>query len=99
MPGRQRALLHLSQMDHRRISHPRDLNFQIGQELSVKYFGKDPTGRIRISRKALLKNPLRKNAEVDMKDRKNDSSSFATALEKAILKEERKYKNGNGQGN
>ena len=97
MPGRQRALLHLSQMDHRRISHPRDLNFQIGQELSVKYFGKDPMGRIRISRKALLKNPLRKNAEADISNRKTDSS-FATALERAILKEERKYKNENGQG-
>ena len=97
MPGRQRALLHLSQMDHRRISHPRELNFQIGQELSVKYFGKDPMGRIRISRKALLKNPLRKNADVDMSNKKADSSLFATALEKAILKEERKHKNSNGQ--
>lgn len=36
------------------VSHPSALGIQVGQDVSVKYFGRDPaSGKIRLSRKAL----------------------------------------------
>lgn len=47
-------LLHNSQLDQRKILHPSALGLEVGQEIQVKYFGRDPaTGQIRISRKVL----------------------------------------------
>ena len=36
------------------VWHPTDLGMELGQELQVKYYGKDPvTGQARLSRKVL----------------------------------------------
>jgi len=48
------VLLPNSQLDQRKIHHPSALGLEIGQEIQVKYFGRDPvSGQIRISRKVL----------------------------------------------
>lgn len=48
------VLLPNSQLDQRKIHHPSALGLEIGQELQVKYFGRDPvSGQVRISRKVL----------------------------------------------
>ncbi|CAH1791369.1 unnamed protein product, partial [Owenia fusiformis] len=53
-PAMQPALVHNSQLDQRRVNHPSALGFEIGQDISVKYFGRDPaSGRLRLSRKVL----------------------------------------------
>ncbi|NXJ13030.1 PNPT1 nucleotidyltransferase, partial [Odontophorus gujanensis] len=53
-PNMTPALLHNSQLDQRKIKHPSALGLEVGQEIQVKYFGRDPTdGRMRLSRKVL----------------------------------------------
>ncbi|KAK9541317.1 hypothetical protein VZT92_001370 [Zoarces viviparus] len=53
-PNMSAVLLHNSQLDHKRIKHPSALGLEVGQQIQVKYFGRDPTdGRMRISRKVL----------------------------------------------
>uniref|UniRef100_A0AAQ6AQH9 Polyribonucleotide nucleotidyltransferase 1, mitochondrial n=1 Tax=Amphiprion ocellaris TaxID=80972 RepID=A0AAQ6AQH9_AMPOC len=53
-PNMSAVLLHNSQLDHKRIKHPSALGLEVGQEIQVKYFGRDPTdGRMRLSRKVL----------------------------------------------
>uniref|UniRef100_A0A4W6FA00 polyribonucleotide nucleotidyltransferase n=1 Tax=Lates calcarifer TaxID=8187 RepID=A0A4W6FA00_LATCA len=53
-PNMSPALLHNSQLDHKRIKHPSALGLEVGQQIQVKYFGRDPTdGRMRLSRKVL----------------------------------------------
>ncbi|XP_072030949.1 polyribonucleotide nucleotidyltransferase 1, mitochondrial-like [Amphiura filiformis] len=53
-PTMQPALLHNSQLDRRNIRHPSALGMEVGKEIAVKYFGRDPaTGAMRLSRKAL----------------------------------------------
>ncbi|XP_015591268.1 polyribonucleotide nucleotidyltransferase 1, mitochondrial [Cephus cinctus] len=53
-PTMNPTLLHNSQLDQRKISHPSALGLEVGQELQVKYFGRDPvSGLIRLSRKVL----------------------------------------------
>ncbi|XP_029169141.1 polyribonucleotide nucleotidyltransferase 1, mitochondrial [Nylanderia fulva] len=48
------VLLPNSQLDQRKIHHPSVLALEVGQEIQVKYFGRDPvSGQIRISRKVL----------------------------------------------
>ncbi|XP_071650165.1 polyribonucleotide nucleotidyltransferase 1, mitochondrial [Temnothorax longispinosus] len=48
------GLLPNSQLDQRKIHHPSALGLEVGQEIQVKYFGRDPvSGQIRISRKVL----------------------------------------------
>lgn len=54
-PNMSPVLLHNSQLDHKRIQHPSALGLDVGQQIQVKYFGRDPTdGRMRLSRKVLL---------------------------------------------
>ncbi|XP_002737157.2 polyribonucleotide nucleotidyltransferase 1, mitochondrial-like [Saccoglossus kowalevskii] len=54
-PSMTPTLLHNSQLDVRKISHPSVLKFEVGQEITVKFFGRDPvSGKIRLSRKVLL---------------------------------------------
>ncbi|XP_071833278.1 polyribonucleotide nucleotidyltransferase 1, mitochondrial-like [Apostichopus japonicus] len=54
-PTMQPALLHNSQLDQRKISHPSALNLEVGQQITVKFFGRDPvSGKMRLSRKALM---------------------------------------------
>uniref|UniRef100_A0A7N5ZQG5 polyribonucleotide nucleotidyltransferase n=1 Tax=Anabas testudineus TaxID=64144 RepID=A0A7N5ZQG5_ANATE len=53
-PNMSAVLLHNSQLDHKRIKHPSALGLEVGQQIQVKYFGRDPTdGRMRLSRKVL----------------------------------------------
>ncbi|XP_049456770.1 polyribonucleotide nucleotidyltransferase 1, mitochondrial [Epinephelus fuscoguttatus] len=53
-PTMSAVLLHNSQLDHKRIKHPSALGLEVGQQIQVKYFGRDPTdGRMRLSRKVL----------------------------------------------
>ncbi|XP_071336241.1 polyribonucleotide nucleotidyltransferase 1, mitochondrial [Trachinotus anak] len=53
-PNMSAVLLHNSQLDHKRIKHPSALGLDVGQQIQVKYFGRDPTdGRMRLSRKVL----------------------------------------------
>ncbi|XP_037951973.1 polyribonucleotide nucleotidyltransferase 1, mitochondrial-like [Teleopsis dalmanni] len=53
-PNMPPALLHNSQLDQRKIAHPSALGLEIGQEIQVKYFGRDPvSGFMRLSRKVL----------------------------------------------
>ncbi|XP_050300970.1 polyribonucleotide nucleotidyltransferase 1, mitochondrial [Anthonomus grandis grandis] len=52
--GMPPALLHNSQLDTRKVGHPSALGLEVGQELQVKYFGRDPvSGLMRLSRKVL----------------------------------------------
>ncbi|KAJ8874348.1 hypothetical protein PR048_025194 [Dryococelus australis] len=53
-PSMNPTLLHNSQLDQRKVSHPSALGLEVGSELQVKYFGRDPvSGMIRLSRKVL----------------------------------------------
>ncbi|KAK3523228.1 hypothetical protein QTP86_022951 [Hemibagrus guttatus] len=53
-PNMTAVLLHNSQLDHKRIKHPSALGLEVGQQIQVKYFGRDPMdGRMRLSRKVL----------------------------------------------
>uniref|UniRef100_A0A7N8WW24 polyribonucleotide nucleotidyltransferase n=1 Tax=Mastacembelus armatus TaxID=205130 RepID=A0A7N8WW24_9TELE len=53
-PNMTPVLLHNSQLDNKRIKHPTALGLEVGQQIQVKYFGRDPTdGRMRLSRKVL----------------------------------------------
>lgn len=53
-PTMKPTLLHNTQLDLRKISHPSALGLEIGQELQVQYFGRDQSsGDIRLSRKVL----------------------------------------------
>lgn len=53
-PGMPPALLHNSQLDQRKVAHPSVLGLEVGTEMQVKYFGRDPvSGLMRLSRKVL----------------------------------------------
>lgn len=53
-PNMTPALLHNSQLDQRKVGHPSVLGLEVGQDLQVKYFGRDPaSGLMRLSRKVL----------------------------------------------
>lgn len=55
--GGVEGLLHVSELDYKRIEHPADV-LKEGQEIEVKVIGLDAEkGRIALSRKALLKSP------------------------------------------
>ncbi|XP_044727596.1 polyribonucleotide nucleotidyltransferase 1, mitochondrial [Chrysoperla carnea] len=53
-PSMPPALLHNSQLDQRKVNHPSALGLEVGDEIQVKYFGRDPvSGLMRLSRKVL----------------------------------------------
>lgn len=53
-PNMAPTLLPNSQLDQRKIHHPSVLGLNVGDEIQVKYFGRDPvSGYIRLSRKVL----------------------------------------------
>ncbi|CAK1583997.1 unnamed protein product [Parnassius mnemosyne] len=57
-PALAPALVHNSQLDHRKIQHPSVLGLEVGSEINVKYFGRDPvSGQMRLSRKVLTSPP------------------------------------------
>lgn len=72
-PSMPPSLLHNSQLDMRKVAHASALGFTVGQEISVKYFGRDPvSGLMRLSRK-VLQSPA--SARVKSLDRTISSSS------------------------
>ena len=57
----QSGLLHVSEVDHKRIEDVSTV-LKVGQKIEVKISGTDPkTGKLRLSRKALLENPNANN--------------------------------------
>lgn len=53
-PSMPPTLLHNSQLDQRKVSHPSALGLKVNDEIQVKYFGRDPvSGFMRLSRKVL----------------------------------------------
>ena len=53
-PAMDPVLLHNSQLAGGKVSHPSALGLTPGQDLQVKYYGRDPaTGQVRLSRKVL----------------------------------------------
>merc|ERR1712142_525458 len=53
-PAMDPMFVHNNQLDNRTVSHSSDLKLSIGQEIKVKYFGREPsTGMVRLSRKIL----------------------------------------------
>ncbi|GIX78537.1 polyribonucleotide nucleotidyltransferase 1, mitochondrial [Caerostris darwini] len=53
-PSMRPTLLHNKQLSQRRIQHPSALNLAVGQDILVKYLGRDPAnGQIIISHKDL----------------------------------------------
>jgi polyribonucleotide nucleotidyltransferase len=56
LPGKD-ALLHVSEMDWKRVESPEDI-FKVGDKVEVKLIGvDDKTGKLKLSRKALLPKP------------------------------------------
>jgi polyribonucleotide nucleotidyltransferase len=55
VPGRD-GLLHISEIDHRRIAKTEDV-LNVGDIVMVKVIGVDRDGKIKLSRKALLPEP------------------------------------------
>ncbi len=54
--GMRPALLPNSQIDGKKVHHGSASEYKVGQEIQVKYFGRDPVdGKMRISRKALFR--------------------------------------------
>ncbi|XP_028398508.1 polyribonucleotide nucleotidyltransferase 1, mitochondrial-like [Dendronephthya gigantea] len=67
LPGMPPALLHNAQLDHRKIYNHEALGLEVNQPIRVKYFGRDPaSGRMRISRKAILPAPKRQEYEREL---------------------------------
>jgi len=53
----QSGLLHVSEIDHKRIEDVTTV-LKVGDKITIKIIGTDPkTGKLRLSRKALLDNP------------------------------------------
>merc|ERR1712098_380933 len=84
-PAMDPVFLHNTQLDSKKVSHPSVLGLHTGQDLQVKYFGRDPsTGQVRISMKALtvgaasavknFKSSLERS--VNNKGSENDISEF-----------------------
>lgn len=54
-PNMTPALVRKDQLDIKPIIHPSALKFEVGQQIQVQYFGRDPAnGQMRLSRKSLL---------------------------------------------
>ena len=57
LPGKD-ALLHISEIDHRRFETMEQTGLKEGQEIEVKLIGVDPkTNKLKLSRKALIPKP------------------------------------------
>jgi polyribonucleotide nucleotidyltransferase len=47
------GLVHISELEHRRIANIKEMNFKIGQEIEVKVIGIDKDNRVKLSKKAV----------------------------------------------
>lgn len=90
-PNMLPILLHLKELDQRKVAHTSALGLEVGQEFQVKYFGRDPvTGHVRISRRVLqMLNPRTRSflvdsnaspgSEVELEQDKDHSSTTITS--------------------
>ena len=53
LPGWE-GLVHLSELDTKKVADPVAAGFEVGQALDVKYLGKNEKGQMRLSRRAVL---------------------------------------------
>ena len=53
LPGYE-GLVHLSELDTKKVADPTQAGFAIGQKMDVKYLGKNEKGQMRLSRRAVL---------------------------------------------
>lgn len=75
-PSMPPALLHNSQLDMRKVAHASALGFTVGQEISVKYFGRDPvSGLMRLSRKVLQSPATARVRKLDRSENSVESKS------------------------
>ena len=58
MPGKE-GLVHISEMDNKRINRVEDV-VKVGEIIDVKVIGIDEQGKIKCSRKAVLKDVIQK---------------------------------------
>ncbi|KFB35183.1 AGAP010791-PA-like protein [Anopheles sinensis] len=87
-PSMPPTLLHNAQLDQRKIAHPSALGLQVGTEIQVKYFGRDPvSGFMRLSRKVLQGPPTAMIRNLDRPPR----SSIAGSSDQTTT-------NGTGEG-
>lgn len=56
LPGKE-GLIHISELDHKRVAKVEDI-LQVGDSVKVKLIGFDRFGKVKLSRKALLPQPL-----------------------------------------
>lgn len=63
-PDSTPIFIHNGQLDQRKVDHASVLGLKVGDDILVKYFGRDPgSGSIRLSRKVLqtISNPIKKD--------------------------------------
>jgi polyribonucleotide nucleotidyltransferase len=73
LPGYE-GLVHLSELDNKKIADPAGAGFAVGQTLDVKYLGKNEKGQMRLSRRAVL-----------MRDTPMTASGVSSALAEAAM--------------
>jgi polyribonucleotide nucleotidyltransferase len=73
LPGYE-GLVHLSELDSKKVADPAGAGFAVGQTLDVKYLGKNEKGQMRLSRRAVL-----------MRDTPMTASGASSALAEAAM--------------
>ncbi len=71
LPGKD-GLLHISEIENHRINKVEDV-LKLGQELQVKVLKVDPSGKVDLSRKVLLKNSENRSSEKNESHSKSDN--------------------------
>ncbi len=71
LPGKD-GLLHISEIENHRINRVEDV-LKLGQELQVKVLKVDPSGKVDLSRKVLLKNSDNRSSEQNKSHSKSDN--------------------------
>ncbi len=71
LPGKD-GLLHISEIENHRINKVEDV-LKLGQELQVKVLKVDPSGKVDLSRKVLLKNSDNRSSEQNKSHSKSDN--------------------------
>lgn len=56
LPGKE-GLCHISEISHQRLASMKDAPYKMGDKLDVKVLDIDPSGKVRLSHKALLEQP------------------------------------------
>jgi polyribonucleotide nucleotidyltransferase len=79
VPGHE-GLVHISELDSKRVSSPEEAGYAVGQNLDVKVLGRNDKGQWRLSRKALL---LRENDEKEKESKSIAQPPVAASSQKA----------------